>query len=145
MIDEISLRNQYRLELFCAIRDSLYIPRRSPHARKTPTSDRIFENNFNRYKAIREEARDWIREGSCDATGKTHGFGVVWATLMMLGSIDWSLDEFVEKMEVLWERVDEDPEIGESILRLMGGILAQEDGRRAIRDPQSDFDEWLGR
>lgn len=124
--------------MFCAIGDSVfYFAEGSPSTNKSTIKSR----RYRRREADRNrnEAREWIRAGEFGADDQGFGFGYIWAMLQKVDAVHYDLDAFIAEMETIWRAVDKQPKLGNRIISLIHGIVAETKGYRVTIDRNGTF------
>lgn len=103
------VRAYYASMFIAAIRDSFVSPPEPPETAKRQTK---FDYNQKVYD--RQAARQWIRSRQYSSDDTGDGFGYVYSVLSeQFGCLDTvHISRFMEAIEKLWKRADDDPSYG---------------------------------
>jgi len=127
--------------LLAGIRDSVYYHPAPDESVRNPNTLKSRHYSHKAANKNRLEARDWIRSAEMARSQRGLGFGYVWSQLETIGSITWSIDRFIKHMEKIWEACDKNTSLGAEIIKMIGIVLGETDGRQSQVDISAPFKE----
>lgn len=134
----------FRLELFAAIRDSVFHAAPPDDNLENFNTRRSRRHKWNMANKHRNDAREWIRAGAMTADDTGHGFGYLWDSMRTMGVVHHSLGGFIYNMENLWHQVDRNPKLGSRIITLMKGLIDRTDEEGITADPTAEISRMKG-